>query len=691
MSGTTTPDSPEAPAPAAAPRRPRGPLAAAVVVLGLLVLWLALELAGGAWVAAPTGIPDPGPFTGWALPVVTFLANLVGVATVGALLVPVLALPGPASELTGRAVRAVLNVRLLALLWALLALFENVLTWSDQFAIPLSGFNWTAVWGFATQVDQGQALLVQAALAGVLVVASRFVFTVRGSLWCLFVAVVAMIPPAFTGHSSASGSHDTAIVSLVLHVAAVSVWCGGVLALWWYLVDRPRPRAIAARRFSALAAWCFFVVAATGVVNAQVRLTSVSDWFTSDYGRVALLKVLALVALGLVAQRLRALVEARTAAAAAAEEDGDPAESPAWKPLALLTGIELVIMTAAVALGVALSRTPPPVGEPYSSAAESLLGGPVPPAPSVHELLTGFQSSGVGFAVLGFGTSLYVAGLLTLHRRGDRWPVWRTICWFLGLLMVGYATVGGLGVYSHVMFSAHMASHMVISMMAPILLVLGNPVVLALNALPGADVPGGRGPRQLLSDLLRSRWVAFFSHPVVAGINFVASLYVIYLSGLFNSLMESHVGHAYMELHFLLAGYLFFEVMVGSAPLPHRIGYLTRIGLLLVVMPFHAFFAVTVMGADDVIGQDYYSILDLPYVPSLLDDQRLGGALTWGLGEVPMVMVLVVVLAQWFTSDQRAAKRADRRADADGDAELEAYNRMLQGLARRDGHEGGRA
>ncbi|MCM0620214.1 cytochrome c oxidase assembly protein [Nocardioides bruguierae] len=675
----------EQPGAAAVVSRPRGPVAGALVIAGLLVLWLTLELAGGAPVPAPEGLPDPGPLTGWGLPIVTYAAMLVGLVVVGSLLVPLLALPSPSTELTGRSVRAVLTVRRLAPVWAVLALVELVLTWSDQFAIPVSGFSWRAVQGFALEVDQGQALLVQAGLALVVAVAARFVFSVHASVWVLVIALVALLPPAFTGHSSASGSHDTAIVSLVVHVGAVGLWTGGVVALWWYLADRPRPRAVAARRFSSLAAWCFFVVAVTGVVNAAVRIATFSGWFTSDYGRAALVKVLLLVLLGVVAARARALVHTRVAAAAAEGEDA--ATSAAWRPLVTLTGIELSLMAAAVGLGVALSRTPPPVGEPYSSAAESLLGGPIPPAVTVEHLLTLVQPSGIGMAVVGLGGAGYVVGLVTLRRRGDSWPWWRAVLWFAGLAVVAYATMGGVGVYGTVMFSAHMGAHMLISMIAPIMLVLGNPIVLALRALPGADVPGGRGPRQMLSDFLRLPYVAFFTHPVVAAVNFVGSLYVIYLSGLFDWLMETHVGHAAMELHFLLAGYLFFEVLIGSAPLAHRLGHLARLGLLLGSMSFHAFFAVALMSSERIIGADYYSILDLSYV-DLADDQRLGGAITWGTGEIPMVLVLIVLVAQWFTSDQRAARRADRRADADGDADLEAYNRMLAGLAQRDGGAG---
>lgn len=668
----------------------RGRLATGVLGSAAFALVLMLALGGGIPERAPVGIPDPGRFTAWALPVMTFAVVALGVLVVGSLLVPLLTVSAGSDEVRGRAVRAVAAVRGLALAWTAAALVELVLTYSDQFAVPVWQLRIGDLYGFALQVDQGQALVVQAALALVVAIGSRFATRIVGVGWMLGVSLAAFAPPVLTGHAAASGSHDTAIVSLLLHVSAVAVWLGGLVALWWYLGERPRTRRVAARRFSGLAAWCFGVVAVSGLVNALVRLGGLSEFVTTDYGRGVVVKLVLLGIVALAAHRLRGLL----IAAPDASDASDAADAPdgaatgesraAAARIALITGVELAAMAAAVGLGVALSRTPPPVGQIYTGVAEDLLGGPVPPPPTVGRLLWSFTPSGVGLAVVLLGGALYITGVLTLRRRGVSWPVGRTIAWFVGLAAVGYATFGGLGTYSHVMFSAHMASHMVLSMIAPIMLVLGAPVNLALRALPGTDEAGGRGPRQWLAAVLRTRYVQFLTHPVVAALIFVVSLYGIYFSGAFEGLMESHLGHAFMEVHFLLAGCLYFEVLVGDSPIPHRIGHFARLGLLLIVMPFHAFFAIAVMSSDSVIGGRYYELLDRGFATDLLQDQYLGGSLTWAAGEVPMVLVLFVLLGQWFLSDRKESRRLDRQADRDNDADLEAYNRMFASLADRD-------
>lgn len=632
--------------------------ATAALGAGLVALLLFLAYGGGGPQPVPAGLPDPGPLTGWALPIAGYAGTALGVLVVGSLLVAPLTGDRPGAELADRAVLAVRLVRGLALAWVVVVLAELVLTYSDQFAVPVTEVRWDELSGFARQVDQGRALVVQAALALVVALLSRWVLTIREAMLLLAPAVLAQLPPVLTGHSASSGSHDTAIISLLLHVAAAALWTGGLVALWW-APDDPRP----ARRFGALATWCLGVVLASGTVNALVRLGSPDALLTSDYGRGVLAKLLVLAGVVLVAARVRRAALAR-------------------RSLLVLTAGELTLMGVAVGLGVALGRTPPPVGEPYTSAAESLLGGPVPPAPTAWRLLTSVTPSGVALAALGLGATAYLVGVHVVRRRGGRWSRARTLSWCVGVVTVAYATGGGLGTYSHVLFSAHMGSHMVLSMVAPVFLVLGAPVTLALRALPGSDVPGGAGPRQWLAGALRSRPARVLTHPVTVAVLSVGSLYAVYLTDLFDVLMRSHLGHAAMELHFLASGCLLFEVLVGDAPV-RRIGHLARLGLLLVVMPFHAFFAVALMASDTVLAADYYARLDRGYATDLLADQYLGASLTWALGEVPMVLVLVVLLAQWYRDDSRQARRQDRHADRTEDAELAAYNAVFAARAGR--------
>jgi putative copper resistance protein D len=242
-------------------------------------------------------------------------------------------------------------------------------------------------------------------------------------------------------------------------------------------------------------------------------------------------------------------------------------------------------------------------------------------------------------------------------------------------------TSSGIGRYGPAMFSVHMGEHMILSMLVPILLVLGGPVTLALRALPAAGRNAPPGPREWLLAAVHSPPARFLTHPLVAMPLFVGSYYALYFSGLFAAALPEHPAHVLMNVHFLLTGLLFFWPLVGIDPAPRRLPPAARMGILFASVPFHAFFGVALMSSDTVIGDGFYRALALPWVPDPLRDQQLGGGLAWASGEIPLLLVVIVLLVQWSRHDERSARRDDRRADAHGDVDLTAYNAMLRSLA----------
>lgn len=115
-----------------------------------------------------------------------------------------------------------------------------------------------------------------------------------------------------------------------------------------------------------------------------------------------------------------------------------------------------------------------------------------------------------------------------------------------------------------------------------------------------------------------------------------------------------------------------------------------RLLLLLATMAFHAFFGVSIMGGTSLLAADYFGNLGRAWGPSAIVDQQHGGAIAWGIGEVPTVLLAIGVAIMWSRSDERETRRKDRAADRNNDAELTAYNDMFTRLARRDGSPTGR-
>ena len=276
---------------------------------------------------------------------------------------------------------------------------------------------------------------------------------------------------------------------------------------------------------------------------------------------------------------------------------------------------------------------------------------------------------------------LYGWGVARLARRGDKLPAGRTVAFTAGVLSVLLVMCTQLNDYGMVMFSAHMVQHMVISMLTPILVLLGAPMTLALRALPA--VGGGRkGPRELLLMLLHSRYMRIITHPAFTIPMFIASLYGLYFTPLFDTLMGSKAGHIAMMVHFLAVGLVFFWPIMGVDPGPHRPGHLMRMLLLFAGMPFHAFFGIALMMGSEPMVETYKHPPASLGIDALADQTAAGG-IAWAFSEIPSVLVLVALLFQWYTSEQRQAKRKDRAADRDGDKELEAYNAYLSSLNAR--------
>ncbi|GHH11980.1 cytochrome c oxidase assembly protein [Streptomyces lanatus] len=279
------------------------------------------------------------------------------------------------------------------------------------------------------------------------------------------------------------------------------------------------------------------------------------------------------------------------------------------------------------------------------------------------------------------GLALYAWGVVRLRRRGDKWPVGRTVSYVLGVLSVMLVMCTGLNDYGMVMFSVHMVQHMVISMLSPILLLLGAPVTLALRALPPAG-RGRKGLRELLLALLHSRYMRIITHPAFTIPLFIASLYALYFTPIFDFLMGSKAGHIGMMVHFLAVGVVFFWPIIGVDPGPHRPGYLMRMLELFAGMPFHAFFGIALMMASTPMVETFKNPPASLGIDAL-SDQNAAGGIAWAFSEIPSVLVLIALLFQWYGSEQRQAKRKDRAADRDGDKELEAYNAYLASLNAR--------
>jgi cytochrome c oxidase assembly factor CtaG/putative copper export protein len=668
---------------------------------GLAVLFLALTSAllfSGA--ANARSVSDPGALVRWGLPISKAVHNVALATVIGGLIFAVGILPRnvSASRTKNRdapehpAFTRVLAIAAVAgVLWTLSAVAVLVLTYSDIAGQTLSGdpqFTRSLVY-YMTDIDAGKAWLAVVIIAAV-VTTALFGVRSRGALaLTLMLALVGLAPAALIGHSASSSDHEGAINSLGLHLVGVSAWVGGiiVLALLSGLLAGAPGAAGAGRaditgptlrRFSAVAGGAFALVFASGVINASIRVPSWADLFGSAYGQLILAKAAATLVLGGIGFMHRQWVIPQLGV----KGSGLSARRVLWQ----LVLVELLVMGATSGIAVALGRSAPP--EPTSFAPDAtpafiLSGYELPPELTPQRWLTEWRLDWLWVAVAVFGLVSYLLGIRKVRQRGDSWSWFRLTNWVIGLAVLTYITSGPPAVYGRVLFSAHMVDHMALTMVAPIFLVLGAPVTLALRALtPRRD--SSRGPREWLLIFVHSKFSQFVTHPLFAAANFAGSIVLFYYSDAFGYAMRDHVGHELMILHFTLTGYIFVLTMIGTDPLPRRAPYPMRLLLLLATMGFHAFFGVAIMGGTGLLAADYFGNLGRTWGLSALMDQQMGGAVAWGIGEVPTLLVAIGVAVMWSRSDARESKRTDRAADRNNDADLTAYNDMFARLAERE-------
>jgi cytochrome c oxidase assembly factor CtaG len=267
----------------------------------------------------------------------------------------------------------------------------------------------------------------------------------------------------------------------------------------------------------------------------------------------------------------------------------------------------------------------------------------------------------VPFVITVWVAGLYLLGVRTLHRRGDHWPIGRTLA-FVGVGMGSFyfATSSGLAAYDTTLLSAHMVQHMVLSMLVPVFMALGAPVALALRTLPP-------GPRRGLLVALHSRVAKVLSFPPLTFTLYVVSPWALYFSGWYPATLHSTYLHEVMHLHLVLVGSLFFWPILGIDPVPGRVSYPFRMLLVVLTLPFHAFLGVTIMSQEDLIGGSWYPDLHAgpmgSWLPDPHDDQHLAGGLLWGSGDLIALVLVGVLFVQWVRSSMKEAVREDRRLD----------------------------
>jgi len=604
----------------------------------------------------------PGTVTSIAEAVGYFIATLSGALVIGTLVyIVTTASPDDSGVLDANAFRLHCFAERVSWVWlasaAAMIPIQAANTWGiGVFRLISSGALGDAL--AASQMARGWIAVT--IFSGVVALALRL--TVRWVWHCVLLipSLIGVIAVPVTGNAGQGPNHDYATSSVIVFAFAVAMLTGvKVCATLAPPDERLRRRVLTIELISGAISLLYGAL----LLCLMLPPTSLTG---SDYGRLAVVGAAALALVWL--SDLVILIRSRT--------------GPIRWGNGTATAAALAAIIAIAAISAMAIQTAPGLLAHQFTTWDVFLGYKLAHPPSMLRLLTFWRFDtfiGAGALVL---AALYVAGVVRLRRRGDDWSPGRTAAWLIGCLALVFVTGSGVRAYGSAMFSIHMVEHMALNMFIPVFLVLGTPITLALRAVPAAGPDHPPGPREWLVRLLHSPVTRFIAHPVTAFVLFVGSLYAVYFTPLFDTLARYHWGHEFMSVHFLITGYLFYWGIIGVDAGPRRLPFIGRLGLLFAVMPFHAFFGIATMTTTSAIGGTFYRDVNLPWLSSIISDQHLGGAIAWGSSELPVLIAVIALVAQWAQQDRRTAARSDRHAEAAYADELDAYNAMLKELSR---------
>ena len=275
------------------------------------------------------------------------------------------------------------------------------------------------------------------------------------------------------------------------------------------------------------------------------------------------------------------------------------------------------------------------------------MGSSALPPFSLGEAVTNWQFAPIVTGFTALLAALYLWGEFRVWKRHPRrpWPLGRTIMFLLGLLVINLAAQSGIGTYDDTLFWDHMIQHLMLIMVAPPLLVVGQPVTLLLHA--------SRNPLHTwVKKIIRSAPVTWITWPVFGVAAYTATIVGTHLTGFMNLVTEHDAVHEAEHVLYLVVGYLYFLPLVGREPIRWKVSYPLRLILLFVAMPVDAFTGV-VLGsyqADPFVPLDPRS-----WGPSPINDLHDGGAVMWIGGAAIMFVVIMVIFFQWSRESRPAA------------------------------------
>jgi cytochrome c oxidase assembly factor CtaG/ferredoxin len=261
--------------------------------------------------------------------------------------------------------------------------------------------------------------------------------------------------------------------------------------------------------------------------------------------------------------------------------------------------------------------------------------------------------------------AVYLRGWLALHRRDpSRWHRGQLVATLGGLTAIFLALASPIEPFSYLFLQIHMVQHLLLMMVAPPLLWLGDPLFPLMRGLPTPIRMHWVAP--LFRSARLRQCLQRLSHPVTAWLLYVGITWLWHVPRLYELAVRSNGWHYVQHLAFLAAALLFWYPVVRPYPSRPRWSTWLLFPYLILADIQNTVLAALLTFSDRVLYPHYSEMPRLEGL-SALDDQATAGVIMWVPGSIVFLLPLFwLALRSLFGTDSRNAHRSASRQNEVG-------------------------
>jgi putative membrane protein len=222
---------------------------------------------------------------------------------------------------------------------------------------------------------------------------------------------------------------------------------------------------------------------------------------------------------------------------------------------------------------------------------------------------------------------LYIKMVIKSNSGRRTWPLYRSLCMAIGMFCAAVSIIGPLAEKAHVSFIAHMFSHLLLGMIAPLFIVMAHPLTLLLRALSVSKA-------RRLTSLLKMRFIHVLMNPFIAATLNIGGLWFLYTTDLYMLMHQYLWLFVFIHLHLFIAGYLFTASILSIEPTAPNHSYWYRSFVLVIALAGHGILSKYIYGN--------------PPAGVPLKQAEDGSMLMYYGGDLVDLVLIFILCLQWY-------------------------------------------